>query len=283
VRGDDREYEAPALADEILVNVRIARADLCGNPTKIELDRPADTVLEVDEERPLLRVEHVPRVGLAVQQLLGGAPVDDRPLQTPERVDEKLPILVCEIRSDVGTCNPTLNVCGSIREVRCLDIDLAHGVVKTLERVRVVVRRKLSRLDRLVVGQHGDVEAVSHEDAWLDSRFQHSDGAVGLREPSNDFKFSLCAHRCREDSIANWRDPGDDIAWRQADDKSVGVAQDDCVIDSQAERRCGRHRRNARTSPLRCLHLRVASRLRSRRTPRARVREAQHATRLLMG
>src|SRR5439155_17285601 len=134
VRCDYREYEAPALAHEILVNARIALADRFGHPTEIELDRSPDTVLEIYEERPLLRVEHVPRVGLAVQQLLGCAPVDDRPPQTPEPVGEKLPILSCEIRRDVATCNPTLNVRGSIREVRSRDIDLPHDVMQTLER-----------------------------------------------------------------------------------------------------------------------------------------------------
>jgi hypothetical protein len=236
VRRDYREYEAPALADEILINARIALADRLGHPTEIELDWPADTVLEIYEERPLLRVEHVPRVGLAVQQLLRCAPVDDRPPQTPEPVGEKLPILSCEIRSDVATCNPKLNVRGSIREVRRRDIDVPQDAMQTLERVRIVLRRDLSRLHRFEVGQHGDLEAVSHEDAWLDSRFQNSHRAVGFREPLNDFKFSLCAHRRRENSIANWRDPGDDIAWHQADDKPVGVAQNDRVIDGQAER-----------------------------------------------
>jgi hypothetical protein len=108
--------------------------------------------------------------------------------------------------------------------------------MKTFERVRVVVRRKLSRLDRFVVGPHGDREAVSHKDAWLDSRFQYSDRAVGFREPLHDFNFSLCAPLRRENSIRNWRDPGDDIARRKADDNSVGVAQDGRVIDGQAER-----------------------------------------------
>jgi hypothetical protein len=118
VRCDDREYEAPALADKILVSARIALADLFGHPSKIELDRPADTVLEIYEERPRLRVEHVPRVGLAVQQLLRCAPVDDRPPQVLEPVGKKLTILVREIRSDIATCNPMLHVRDSISEVR---------------------------------------------------------------------------------------------------------------------------------------------------------------------
>ena len=86
VRCDYRQHEAPALADQFLISVRIALADLFGHPGKVELDRPADRVLEVYEERPVLSAEHVPRVRLAVQQLLGGAPVDDRPPQASQRV-----------------------------------------------------------------------------------------------------------------------------------------------------------------------------------------------------
>ena len=40
---------------------------------QVELDRPAATGLEVDEQRPALRAEHVARVRLAVERLLGAA------------------------------------------------------------------------------------------------------------------------------------------------------------------------------------------------------------------
>jgi hypothetical protein len=32
------------------------------------------------------------------------------------------------------------------------------------------------------------------------------------------------------------RDPGDDVTWRQPDDKPVGVVENDRVIDRQADR-----------------------------------------------
>ena len=67
VHHDDREYEAPALVDQILVSIRIELADLFGHPTKVVLHRPAARVLEVHEEQPALRIEHIPRVRLAVQ------------------------------------------------------------------------------------------------------------------------------------------------------------------------------------------------------------------------
>src|SRR5438876_3645307 len=75
VRCDERQYEGPALADQLLVSVPISLADLVRNPRKVELDRPAGAVLEVDEEQSVLRGEHVPRVRLAVEQLLGSTAV----------------------------------------------------------------------------------------------------------------------------------------------------------------------------------------------------------------
>jgi hypothetical protein len=59
-----------------------------GTQPRSVLDGPVGGVLEVDEERPVLRVEQVPRVRLAVQQLLGGAPADDRSPQIAQPVGE---------------------------------------------------------------------------------------------------------------------------------------------------------------------------------------------------
>lgn len=47
----------------------------------VTIDRSVATRLEVCEQQPVFRPEHVVWVRLAVQQLLGGAPVDDRPPQ----------------------------------------------------------------------------------------------------------------------------------------------------------------------------------------------------------
>jgi hypothetical protein len=55
------------------------------------------------------------------------------------------------------------------------------------------------------------------------------------------------------------RDPRNDIAWHQADDKAVGVVEDDRGVDRQVERRGGRPRCSHRTLRYRCLHLRVPS------------------------
>ena len=58
--------------------------------------------------------------------------------------------------------------------------------------------------------------------------------ATGLSvsvEPVDELDFSLCAREVR-----HGRDSGDDVAWRQADDEPVGVAEDDRVVDLQAKR-----------------------------------------------
>jgi hypothetical protein len=76
---DYRKREDPAHAEEILIGVRIVPAHRFGHMSDVELDRPAATRLQVGEEQSLLRPEHIARVWLAVQQLLGGATVCDRP------------------------------------------------------------------------------------------------------------------------------------------------------------------------------------------------------------
>ena len=76
-RRDHRQHEDPALAQQVLVDIRIVIADLVGRVGEVELDGSPAARLEVDEQRPVLRGEDVPRVRFAVQQLFGGAPVDD--------------------------------------------------------------------------------------------------------------------------------------------------------------------------------------------------------------
>ena len=141
--------------------------------------------------------------------------------------------------------------------------------MKTLEHLRVVGRRKHSA-NRCKVGPHGDCKAIMHKDAWLDSRVESSNRAVVLREPFHNFNFRrqprlirLPAEPTRPGSHgcqSLWRrDPRNDIAWHQADDKAVGVVENDRGVDRQAERRGGRPRCSHRTLRYRCLHLRVPS------------------------
>src|SRR4029077_16781217 len=101
VRCDYRQYDPPELADQCLVRVRIALADLFGDPGKVEFDGAMDRILEVHEKARVPRLEHVPRVRLPVQDLLGRAPVDNRFAQISQRAGEKRPIGLGEIGSDV--------------------------------------------------------------------------------------------------------------------------------------------------------------------------------------
>ena len=87
-RCDHRKDEAPALTEQLSINVRIAVADLLGHMGEVESDRPTTTGFEVDEQEPVLRAEHVARMRLAVQQLLGCAAVLDRSSQASQRVAE---------------------------------------------------------------------------------------------------------------------------------------------------------------------------------------------------
>ena len=121
-----------------MISVRIALADLFGHMGEVEFDWPTTTGLEVYEQRPVLRAEHVAWVRLAVQQLLGGAAVADRSSQASQRVAEKLPVRVGERRSAVAARNELLRLRDSIREVRRRDIELPHAGMQPLERIGVV-------------------------------------------------------------------------------------------------------------------------------------------------
>ncbi len=194
-----------------MIGPRIALAYLIGHMSDIELDRPPATRLEVYEQQPVLGPEQVARVRLAVQQLPGGAPVVDRPPQASQRVTEKFTVGVSKRRRVVAAPNQPLSVRDSVREVRGRDIDLPHAGMQPLERVRVLGWRDLSGRHRFVVGPHVHYEAVTHVDAWLDSRFKRSHRAIGFSELPSDLDFELCAR-----SIRYGRDPGNDVTGHQA-------------------------------------------------------------------
>ena len=77
-RCDHGKNENPALVEQVLIKARIVSDDLLGHMGEVEFDRPTAARLEVYENRPVVRVEHIAWVRLAVQQLLGGAAVSDR-------------------------------------------------------------------------------------------------------------------------------------------------------------------------------------------------------------
>src|SRR5690349_17494131 len=72
-RSDHCEHEDPAFPKYVLINRWIVFADCLGRMGDVELNGSATTGLEVYEQRARLRVEHVPGMWLAVQQLLVGA------------------------------------------------------------------------------------------------------------------------------------------------------------------------------------------------------------------
>ena len=100
-----------------MINTRIVPADFFGRMGEVELDRSAATRLEIYEQQPVLRGEHVARVRLAVQQLLGTATLADPSSQVSQRVGEQLPVRVGESRSAVATRNELLGLVD--RSVKC--------------------------------------------------------------------------------------------------------------------------------------------------------------------
>jgi hypothetical protein len=76
-RGDHRQNEAAARANQISIGAGIALGDHFRDMSEIEFDRPSATRLEVDEERPALRLEQVARVRLSMEQLLAGTTLAD--------------------------------------------------------------------------------------------------------------------------------------------------------------------------------------------------------------
>src|SRR5260370_314957 len=138
-RRDHRQHEDPALAQQVLIDTRIVVADFFGRMGEVEFDRPAATRLEVYEQQPVLRGEHVARVRLTVQQLLSGAAVADHPSQAPQRVAEEVPVRIGECRSAVAARDELLSLLDSVREVRRRDIELGHAGMQTLKRTGVVL------------------------------------------------------------------------------------------------------------------------------------------------
>jgi hypothetical protein len=220
----------------------------------VELDRPAATRLEVCEQQPLLCSEQVAWVWLAVEQLLGVAPFDDRSSQASQRVAEQLTVCVREIGSVVVAPDQPLRFRDSICEVRRRNVDLPHAGMESLERVRVLGGSDLSRRYGFVVGPERDYEAVTHVDLRLDARVERGDWALGFREPPSKLNFERCARLMRYG-----RDSGNDVTRQQAQNEPVRVVKNDRVIGRQVKHRGGRHPCRHRTWNFCCLHRRLAN------------------------
>ena len=111
--------------------------------------------------------------------------------------------------------------------------------------MRVVGWRDLATFHWLVVGPEVHYEAVTHVDAWLDSRRKRSHRAVGFREPLRKLNLEFCTRL-----ELHGRDPGDDIARHQPKHEPVRVLKNDRVVDSQVKRSSDRPGRGHRTSSL---------------------------------
>jgi hypothetical protein len=131
-RCDHGKHEDPAVAEQLVVNTRIASADIFGHMGEVEFYRPTATRLEVYEPRAGVRVKHVARVRFAVQQLLGCGSLADRSPQVSQRRAEKRPVVGGQRRSAAAVCDELLSFRDAIREVRRREIDLPHTSVQPL-------------------------------------------------------------------------------------------------------------------------------------------------------
>ena len=117
-RCDHRKHEAPALAEQFLINARIVLAHRVGHMGEVELDRPAAARLEVDEQRPV-RSCRARSMDAARRAAAARRRPDRRSLasgfaacwrEAPGRRPER--------RSDVAARDHALRLRDSIREVR---------------------------------------------------------------------------------------------------------------------------------------------------------------------
>jgi hypothetical protein len=230
-RCDHRQHQNPALAKQVLISVPIVRAHLVGRMDDVELDGSTATRLQVYEPQPVLRPEHIARVRLAVQQLLGSAPLIDRPPQRSQRGAQKLPVRIPKFRRVGAVAKQPLRLRDSICEVRRGEINLPHASMQPLERLRILGWCDVSRRCRLVVGPQRDHEAVTHVDARLHPRLKRSHRAIGCGEPPRDLNFERGACLMR-----HVRDPRKNVTRQEAHSEPVRVVKNDRVIDSQAKR-----------------------------------------------
>ena len=133
-RRDHAENEATALVQQLLISTRIVGGDFFGHMGQIELDRPVTTRLEVDEEQPVLRREHVARMRLTVQQLLDGAAPAISCADLAACCARSSRSASASVGVVLTTRSQLLCFQDSIREMRCGDIDVPHAGMKSLER-----------------------------------------------------------------------------------------------------------------------------------------------------
>ena len=197
---------------------------------EIEFDGSATNGLEVDEERPARRVEHVAWVWLAMQHLLGGASAGDRQGHAAQRGAEKLAVGVGERGRLFGPRNELLRLGDSVREVGRDDIEVPQAGMQPLQGTCVVGRLQPRRCDRVVVRPEGDPEAVTFVDAMSNSRRDRGHRSLELGQPLSDLDFER-RHCC----VRRTRDAGEDVARHHAQGDPVRVVQNNGVVGREAE------------------------------------------------
>jgi len=138
-----RQREDPTLAKQVWISRWIVLADLFGGMGDVELDRSAAACLQVDEQLPFPRPEHIAWMRLTMQQLLIGAAVADRAAQPRQRVAEQSARRLTELRGARAVANQPLRLCDPIGEVRRRNVDLAHAGMQPHERPRVRIGREV--------------------------------------------------------------------------------------------------------------------------------------------
>lgn len=141
--GEHRPVHSPAPVDQILVGAGVVLSHVFGRMGEVELDRPTAAGGEVDEQRPLPRVQKVPRVRLAVQQLITGSVAADHGAQFTECVAEKRPVKVGQLGRPLPVVHLPQCPGDSVGEMRCVQIDLPQSGMVPQEHVRVVGKRDL--------------------------------------------------------------------------------------------------------------------------------------------
>ena len=155
-----------------------------------QFDRPTATGLKVDEQRTVLRVEHVPGCGSPCRSCSAAprsAIVRPRLSRAPA---QEIPVSVGERRRLVAVGDELLSLRDSVGEVRRRDIELAHAGMQPPERMRVAGGRDLpTRQGSDSMSTQGDGEAVTLVDERRRSRLESGDRAPGLGEPLSKLDF----------------------------------------------------------------------------------------------
>jgi len=128
-------------------------------------------------------------MGLAVQQLLVGAAIDDRGRQASQRVTEKLSVSVTKFRGVGRVANQPLRLRDSISEVWRSQLSLPHPGMQPLQRLGVLWRRDLPRRHRVVVGPQRHHEAVLEVGEGLHPRVELGHRATGIGESPSHLNF----------------------------------------------------------------------------------------------